>query len=149
MKEPSMSLSSPRLRATLAGAAVLLLGFAGAASAQSACGTPPSGLVRLWAGIGCMGASEDVTTSGPVAPFPAFSISNGTGQWIALTDQADPTQADHTLLIENGCYYGDLSQFHLTAAKTWVGHIRSIQILPPGTDPNAYPAANKVIGQCS
>jgi hypothetical protein len=131
-------------------AAALLLGLTAAASAQSACGTPPSGLVRLWAGIGCQGQSEDFTTSSLVSGFPAYSISNGTGQWIALTDTANPSEANHTLLIQNGCYYGDLSQFHWQNGQSWVGNIRAIQVLPPGTDPNAYPASgNKVIGQCS
>jgi hypothetical protein len=130
-------------------AAALLVGLTGAAAAQGACGTPPSGVVRLWAGIGCQGASEDISTSMALINFPAFSISNGTGRWIAITDTADPSQADHTLLIQNGCYYGDLSLFHWRGGQSWVGHIRAIQILPPGTDPNAYPASGqKVIGQC-
>ena len=56
---------------------------------------------------------------------------------------------DLMLLIQNGCYYGDLSLFHWRGGQSWVGHIRAIQILPPGTDPNAYPASGqKVIGQC-
>jgi hypothetical protein len=130
-------------------AAALLLGLTVAASAQTACGVPPSGLVRLWAGIGCQGQSEDFVASGSVNGFPAYSISNGTGQWIAVTDSADPSQANHTLLIQNGCYYGDLSQFHWQNGQSWVGNIRTITVLPPGTDPNTYPASgNKVIGQC-
>jgi hypothetical protein len=130
-------------------AAALLLGLTVAASAQTACGVPPSGLVRLWAGIGCQGQSEDLVTSGLVSGFPAYSISNGTGQWIAVTDSADPSQANHTLLIQNGCYYGDLSQFHWQNGQSWVGNIHAITVLPSGTDPNSYPASgNKVIGQC-
>lgn len=144
---------SPRPTAVLGRGALtagLLLGLTVAASAQTACGVPPSGLVRLWAGIGCQGQSEDFVTSGLVNGFPAYSISNGTGQWIAVTDSADPTQANHTLLIQNGCYYGDLSQFHWQNGQSWVGNIRAITVLPPGTDPNTYPASgNKVIGQCS
>jgi hypothetical protein len=131
-------------------AAALLLGLTVAASAETACGVPPSGLVRLWAGIGCQGQSEDFVTSGLVSGFPAYSISNGTGQWIAVTDSADPSQANHTLLIQNGCYYGDLSQFHWQNGQSWVGNIHAITVLPPGTDPHAYPASgDKVIGQCS
>ena len=131
-------------------AAALSLGLTVAASAQDACGVPPSGLVRLWAGIGCQGQTEDVTQTQSIAGFPAYSISNGTGQWIAVTDTADPTQANHTLLIQNGCYYGNLSLFRWQGGRSWVGNIRAIQILPPGTDPNTYPASgDKVIGQCS
>jgi hypothetical protein len=131
-------------------AASLLFGLTAEASAQSACGNPPSGLVRLWAGIGCQGQSEDFSSSGVVSGFPAFSISNGTGQWIAVTDTPNPAEANHTLMIQNGCYYGDLSQFHWQSGQSWVGNIRSIQVLPPGTDPNAYPASgDKVIGQCN
>jgi hypothetical protein len=134
--------------AALAGA--ICLGLTTAASAQDACGVPPSGLVRLWAGIGCQGQSEDVTATQSFAGFPAYSISNGTGQWIALTDTADPSEANHTLLIQNGCYYGNLNLFRWQNGQSWVGNIRAIQILPPGTDPNTYPASgHKVIGQCS
>jgi hypothetical protein len=134
---------------TAALAVAMSVGLTVAASAQDACGTPPSGLVRLWAGIGCQGQSEDVTATQSIAGFPAYSISNGTGQWIALTDTADPSDADHTLLIENGCYYGNLNLFRWQSGRSWVGNIRAIQILPPGTDPNTYPAAgHKVIGQC-
>jgi hypothetical protein len=135
---------------TAALAVAFLLGLTVAASAQDACGVPPSGLVRLWAGIGCQGQSEDVTTTQSIPPFPAYSISNGTGQWIALTDSADPSEATHTLLIQNGCYYGNLSLFHWQNGQSWVGNIHAIQILPPGTDPHTYPASgNIVIGQCS
>ena len=131
-------------------AAAMSLGLTVAASAQDACGVPPSGVVRLWAGIGCQGQAEDVAATQTVAGFPAYSISNGTGQWIAVTDTADPTQADHTLLIQNGCVYGNLSLFHWQNGQSWVGNIRAIQILPPGTDPNSYPASGKkVVGQCS
>jgi hypothetical protein len=131
-------------------AVAFLLGPTVAASAQDACGVPPSGLVRLWAGIGCQGQSEDVTATQSITGFPAYSISNGTGQWIALTDSADPSQAAHTLLIQNGCYYGNLSLFHWQNGQSWVGNIRAIQILPPGTDPHSYPTSgNTVIGQCS
>jgi hypothetical protein len=130
--------------------AALLLGLTGAASAQDACGVPPSGLVRLWAGIGCQGQSVDVDTTQSIAGFPAYSISNGTGRWIALTDTADPSEANHTLLIQNGCYYGNLGLFRWQDGQSWVGNIRAIQVLPPGTDPNTYPASgHKVIGQCS
>lgn len=151
----SAPLRRPRHPAILLGKAALamafLIGLTGVASAQqSACGTPPSGLVRLWAGIGCQGQSEDVSTSSYINGFPAYSISNGTGQWIALSDTADPAQANHTLLIQNGCYYGDLSEFHWQDGQSWVGNIRAIKILPPGTDPNTYPVSgNKVIGQCN
>jgi hypothetical protein len=131
-------------------AMALLLGLTATASAQDACGVPPSGLVRLWAGIGCQGQSEDVSVTQSIAGFPAYSISNGTGQWIAVTDTADPTEANHTLLIQNGCYYGNLSLFRWQNGQSWVGNIRAIQILPPGTDPHTYPASgNRVIGQCS
>jgi hypothetical protein len=131
-------------------AASIVLGLTAAASAQDACGVPPSGLVRLWAGIGCQGQSEDVIGTQSIAGFPAYSISNGTGKWIAVTDTADPSQADHTLLIQNGCYYGNLNLFRWPNGQSWVGNIRAIQILPPDTDPNTYPASgNKVIGQCS
>ena len=131
-------------------AAALFLGLTVTASAQDACGVPPSGLVRLWAGIGCQGQSEDVTATQSIAGFPAYSISNGTGQWIVLTDTADPSEADHTLLIQSGCYYGNLGLFRWQDGQSWVGNIRAIQILPPGTDPRAYPASgHKVIGQCS
>jgi hypothetical protein len=130
--------------------ATALLGLTGAASAQDACGVPPSGLVRLWAGIGCQGQSVDVNTTQTIARFPAYSISNGTGRWIAVTDTADPSEADHTLLIQNGCYYGNLGLFRWPDGESWVGNIRAIQVLPPDTDPNTYPASgNKVIGQCS
>ena len=131
-------------------AAAISLGLTVGASAQDACGVPPSGLVRLWAGIGCQGQSEDVTATQSIAGFPAYSISNGTGQWIAVTDTPDPSEANHTLLIQNGCYYGNLSLFRWQNGRSWVGNIRAIQILPPGTDPNTYPASGKkVIGQCS
>lgn len=130
--------------------AALLLGTTAIASAQNACGTPPSGLVRLWAGIGCQGQSTDFSTSGLVTGFPAYSISNGTGQWIAVTDTPNPTDANHTLLIQNGCYYGDLSQFHWQNGQSWVGNIRAITILPPGGSPETYPyGGDKVIGKCS
>ncbi len=126
-----------------------MLALTGVAAAQSACGVPPSGLVRLWAGIGCQGQWEDFNVTSTVSGFPAFSISNGTGRWIAVTDTPDPSEANHTLLIQNGCYYGDLSLFHWQGGRSWVGHIRAIQILPPGTDPNTYPASgDKVIGRC-
>ena len=131
-------------------AVAIVLGLTVGASAQNACGAPPSGLVRLWAGIGCQGQSKDVTETRSIADFPAYSISNGTGQWIAVTDAADPAEANHTLLIQNGCYYGNLSLFRWQNGQSWVGNIRAIQILPPGTDPNTYPASGrKVIGQCS
>ena len=137
-------------RRSAALAAGLLLGLTGAASAQDACGVPPSGVVRLWAGIGCQGQSLDVTATQSIPNFPAYSISNGTGDWIAVTDTADPSEANHTLLIQNGCVYSDLSLFHWLGSRSWVGNIRAIQILPPGTDPATYPASgNKVIGQCS
>lgn len=132
-------------------AAAALLGLSGAASAQSnACGVPPSGLVRLWAGIGCQGQSADFSVSSQVSNFPAYSVSNGTGQWIALSDAPDPSQAHHTLLIQNGCYYPDLSQFHWQNGLSWVGNIRAIAILPPGGTPETYPyGGDKVIGKCS
>jgi hypothetical protein len=131
-------------------ATTLLLGLTVGASAQTACGVPPSGLVRLWAGIGCQGQSMDLTASASVSGFPAYSISNGTGRWIAVTDRTDPQQANHTLLIQNGCYYGDLSQFHWGSGRSWVGHIRAVQVLPSGTDPTTYPASgDKVIGACN
>jgi hypothetical protein len=139
-----------RFGAPAALAVAALLGLTAEASAQMACGVPPSGLVRLWAGIGCQGQAIDFSTSSVVNGFPAYSVSNGTGQWIALTDTADPAQANHTLLIQNGCYYPDLSQFHWRSGDSWVGHIRSVQILPPGTDPYSYPSGgDKVIGKCS
>jgi hypothetical protein len=126
------------------------LGLTVAASAQDACGVPPSGRVRLWAGIGCQGQAEDVTTTQSVAGFPAYSISNGTGQWIAVTDTQDPSQASHTLLLQNGCYYGNLSLFRWQGGQSWAGNIRAIQILPPGTDPHTYPTSGAtVISQCS
>jgi hypothetical protein len=135
---------------TVALAVAICLGLTVAASAQDACGVPPSGLVRLWAGIGCQGQAADVTATQSIAGFPAYSISNGTGQWIAVTDTADPTEANHTLLLQNGCYYGNLSLFHWQNGQSWAGNIRAIQILPPGTDPRTYPAGgNIVIGQCS
>ena len=134
---------------SMAVAAALFLGLTAAASAQDSCGVPPSGLVRLWAGIGCQGQTMDVTQTQSITGFPAYSISNGTGQWIAVTDTADPSQANHTLLIQNGCYYGNLSLFRWQSSRSWVGNIRAIQILPAGTDPNTYPASGtKVIGQC-
>jgi hypothetical protein len=130
-------------------AAFLLFGLSAAADAQNACGIPPSGLVRLWDGIGCQGQSIDFTASSLVTAFPAYSISNGTGRWIAVTDTPDPRQASHTLLIQNGCYYPDLSAFHWGNGRSWVGHIRAIQILPAGTNPETYPTdGNRVIGRC-
>jgi hypothetical protein len=151
MEEPTMSrpISARTVWPTAALAVAMLLGLTVAASAQSACGVPPSGLVRLWAGLGCQGQFEDVTATQSILGFPAYSISYGTGRWIALTDTADPSQADHTLLIQNGCYYGNLSLFHWQSGRSWVGNIRAIQILPPDTDPRTYPASgNTVIGQC-
>lgn len=139
-----------RLRAPLALAAAATLGLSAAASAQTACGIPPSGLVRLWAGIGCQGQALDFSQSSVVSNFPAFAISNGTGQWIAVTDAVNPADARHTLLIENGCYYPDLSQFRWGSGQSWVGNIRAIQILPPGASPYDYPSGgSKVIGKCS
>lgn len=130
-------------------AAGLFLASAAGAVAQNACGVPPSGLVRLWAGIGCQGQSADVTQSSVVNNFPAYSISNGTGQWIAVSDNVNPQDADHTLFIQNGCYYGDLSAFHWRGGESWVGNIRAITVLPPGGDPNTYPGGgNRVVGQC-
>ena len=146
----SLTRFSKRLGAPAALAAAALIGLTGVASAQSACGVPPSGLVRLWAGIGCQGQSVDFATNGTVANFPAYSVSNGTGQWIALSDTPDPTQANHTLLIQNGCYYPDLSQFHWQNGESWVGNIRAIAVLPPGGSPDTYPyGGHKVIGKCS
>jgi hypothetical protein len=131
-------------------AATAFLGMTGIASAQTACGTPPSGLVRLWAGIGCQGQAEDFATNSQVTNFPAYSVANGTGQWIALSDTPDPREANHTLLIQNGCYYPDLSQFHWSNGGSWVGHIRAIAVLPPGGGPDTYPyGGEKVIGKCS
>jgi hypothetical protein len=138
MTEVSASRSSPRralLSMVLLGGA-LLLGFAAPALAQSSCGTPPSGLVRLWTGIGCTGSTEDMSASGPVPNFPTTSLSNGTGQWIAVYDAADPS------------YYPDLALFQWQGGGTWAGMVRGIQILPPGSDPAAYPAPGKVIGRC-
>lgn len=130
-------------------AALLLLGVSAAADAQNACGIPPSGVVRLWDGIGCQGQSIDFTASSIVTAFPAYSISNGTGHWIALTDTLDPSQANHTLLIQNGCYYPNLSAFHWGNSQSWVGHIRAITVLPAGADPNTYPTdGSRVIGRC-
>lgn len=136
----------PRL-GVLAGA--LLLGSAAGAGAQTACGVPPSGLVRLWAGVGCQGQSVDVTVSSVIHDFPAYSISNGTGQWIAVSDNANPQSAQHTLFIQNGCYYGDLSAFQWGGGQSWVGHIQAISILPPGGDPETFPGGgNRVTGRC-
>jgi hypothetical protein len=129
-------------------AAAMALGGARPAQAQNACGTPPSGLIRLWTGIGCTGAPADLSASGPVASFPATSISNGTGQWIAVYDAADPSQANHTLFVQNGCYYPDLGLFRWQGGGSWAGMIRGVQIMPPGTDPASYPAPGKVIGRC-
>ncbi len=135
---------------TAALAIAFCLGLTVVASAQDACGVPPSGLVRLWAGIGCQGQTEDFPASSMVTGFPAYSIANGTGQWIAVTDTPDPAHATHTLFVQNGCYYGDLSLFHWQNGQSWVGNIRSIQVLPPGTDPGGYPASGQVvIGRCS
>ncbi len=145
----SRSALMKRLGAPAAIAAAALLGLTAEASAQMACGVPPSGLVRLWAGIGCQGQTMDFTTSSIVNGFPAYSISNGTGQWIALSNSVDPTRATHTLLIENGCYYADLSEFHWQNGQSWVGNIRSIQVLPPGANPYSYPTTgDRVIGKC-
>jgi len=130
-------------------AGALLLGSAVGAGAQTACGIPPSGVVRLWAGLGCQGQSVDVTVSSLIHDFPAYSISNGTGHWIAVSDSTDPRNAAHTLFIQNGCYYGDLSAFHLGGDQSWVGHIRAITVLPAGDDPNTFPGGgNRVIGRC-
>ena len=152
----SRSAFTKRLSVPAALAAAALLGLTGAASAQStgsganACGVPPSGLVRLWAGIGCQGQSMDVATNSTVNNFPAYSVSNGTGQWIALSDAPNPADARHTLLIQNGCYYPDLSQFHWQNGLSWVGNIRAVAILPPGGTPDTYPYGGaKVIGKCS
>jgi hypothetical protein len=139
-----------RLSGPVAVVAAALLGLTAQASAQMTCGTPPSGLVRLWAGIGCQGQAIDFSTSGAVNGFPAYSVSNGTGQWIALMDATNPASANHTLLIQNGCYYPDLSQFHWANGRSWAGNIRAVQILPPGASPYAFPSdGNKVIGKCS
>jgi hypothetical protein len=150
MTEVIASRSSPRraLLSTVLLGGALLLGFAAPALAQSSCGTPPSGLVRLWTGIGCTGSTEDMSASGPVPNFPTTSLSNGTGQWIAVYDAADPSQANHTLFVQNGCYYPDLALFQWQGGGTWAGMVRGIQILPPGSDPAAYPAPGKVIGRC-
>ncbi|GAB0116552.1 hypothetical protein [Acidisoma sp. 7E03] len=130
-------------------AAALLIGSAAGAGAQTACGVPPSGLVRLWAGLGCQGQSVDVTVSSLIHDFPAYSISNGTGQWIAVSDNASPADADHTLFVQNGCYYGDLSAFHLGGGQSWVGNIRAISILPSGGTPDTFPGGgDRVIGRC-
>jgi hypothetical protein len=140
-----------RFTTSAAIAAALLLGSAAGvgAVAQTACGVPPSGLVRLWAGIGCQGQSIDVTTSSIVNNFPAYSISNGTGRWIAVTDSVNPANADHTLFIQNGCYYGDLSAFHWRSGQSWVGRIRAISVLPSDGDPNTFPGGGqRVVGQC-
>lgn len=140
-----------RLLASAAIGAALLLGSAAGvgALAQTACGVPPSGLVRLWAGLGCQGQSIDITTSSVVNNFPAYSISNGTGRWIAVSDTPDPANADHTLFIQNGCYYGDLSAFHWRGGASWVGHIHAISVLPPDGDPNTFPGGGqRVVGQC-
>lgn len=146
---PSRLPTRPHVLASAVFGTVLLLGSAAGAVAQTACGVPPSGLVRLWAGIGCQGQSVDVTTSSVVNNFPAYSISNGTGRWIAVSDSANPADADHTLFIQNGCYYGDLSAFHWQGGQSWVGHIRAISVLPPDGAPNTFPGGGqRVVGQC-
>jgi hypothetical protein len=146
----SCSRLTKRLGVPAALAMAAMLGLTGAASAQSACGVPPSGLVRLWAGIGCQGQSADFATTSVVSNFPAYAVSNGTGQWIALSDRPNPADARHTLLIQNGCYYPDLSQFHWQNGESWVGNIRAVAILPPGGSPETYPyGGNKVIGRCN
>lgn len=135
---------------TLAAAALALTSLAAAppAKAQNACGVPPSGLVRLWAGIGCQGQSIDFRASSLVPAFPAFSISNGTGRWIEVSDTPDPAGANHSLFIQNGCYYPDLSAFQWGGGRSWVGHIRAIEVLPSGTTPESVPGGgDRVIGR--
>ena len=85
----------------------------------------------------------------PGYPLLFWFVTLFTGRWIAVSDSVNPANADHTLFIQNGCYYGDLSAFQWRGGQSWVGHIRAVSVLPPDGAPDTFPGGGqRVVGQC-